>query len=73
MKTFVLALTVAGGMVYATAGHAQQDAFVKYCKPDIQRLCAAVPPGEGRLLKCLKTNGDKISVGCAKALQKLKG
>ncbi|WP_454917533.1 cysteine rich repeat-containing protein [Xanthobacter sediminis] len=73
MKTFVLALTVAGSMVCATAGYAQQEAFIKYCKPDIERLCPTVPPGDGRLLKCLKANGDQISVGCAKVLQKLKG
>lgn len=73
MKTLVLALTVAGSVAFTSSAFAQQDAFLKYCKPDIDRLCSMVPPGQGRVLKCLKANGDKISVGCAKVLQKLKG
>lgn len=73
MKVAVWALAVAGGVLLAQAGHAQENPLVKYCKPDIERLCPQVPPGDGRLLKCLKSHGDQISVGCAKALQKLKG
>ncbi|MDQ0504769.1 cysteine rich repeat-containing protein [Xanthobacter agilis] len=73
MKTVVLALTVAGSTLFASSGYAQQEPLVQYCKPDIERLCPTVPPGDGRLLKCLKAHGDQISVGCAKALQKLKG
>lgn len=73
MKTVAWALTLAGSMMVASSGFAQEQQLIQYCKPDIERLCAAVPPGEGRLLKCLKAHGEQISVGCAKALQKLKG
>ena len=43
-----------------------------YCKSDIERLCAGVQPGGGRIIKCLKANMKEMSVGCAQALQKLK-
>ena len=44
----------------------------KYCKPDIERLCSNVEPGGGRLKECLIANQNDMTVGCAKALQKLK-
>ncbi|MGH6836508.1 MAG: cysteine rich repeat-containing protein [Methylocella sp.] len=43
-----------------------------YCKSDLQRLCAGIEPGGGRLIQCLKGHKKEISVGCAQALQKLK-
>lgn len=72
MKRVVWALAIAGSTVFASSSFAQEQ-VIQYCKPDIERLCPTVPPGEGRLLKCLKAHGEQISVGCAKALQKLKG
>lgn len=72
-RAFLLALAVAGGTMFATAGQAQQQEIVKYCRPDIERLCANLKPGGGRLLKCLKSHPKEISVGCGQALQKLKG
>jgi hypothetical protein len=48
------------------------EAIRAYCKPDIERLCTGVEPGEGRIKKCLKAHEKEISVGCAQALQKLK-
>jgi hypothetical protein len=44
-----------------------------YCMEDINRLCKGIEPGGGRILKCLKANTKGMSVGCAQALQKLKG
>lgn len=44
-----------------------------YCMEDINRLCKGIQPGGGRILKCLKANKKEMSVGCAQALQKLKG
>ena len=43
-----------------------------YCKPDIERLCPNVPPGDGRIKECLMQQKMELSVGCAKALQELK-
>ena len=59
--------------VAASAGGAGMEGLMKYCKADIERLCPGTEPGGGRLLKCLKEHKEEMSVGCAQALQKLKG
>ena len=51
---------------------AQMEAVMKYCKPDAERLCPGVQPGGGRIAKCLKAHKMEVSIGCGKALQKLK-
>jgi hypothetical protein len=48
------------------------QALRTYCKADIERLCAGVQPGGGRIKECLMANKEQMSVGCAQALQKLK-
>ncbi len=48
-------------------------ALMTYCKADVARLCAGVEPGGGRMIKCLKSHKEEMSVGCAQALMKLKG
>ncbi|MEA3277572.1 MAG: cysteine rich repeat-containing protein [Pseudomonadota bacterium] len=44
----------------------------KYCRADVERLCAGVEPGGGRIKECLKKHKEEMSVGCAQALQELK-
>jgi Cysteine rich repeat len=46
--------------------------LMTYCKADVERLCAGVEPGGGRIVKCLKEHKMEMSIGCGKALQKLK-
>ena len=47
------------------------------CAGDVQRLCAGVQPGGGRLVACLKQNQQQVSQGCkqaiANAMQQSKG
>jgi hypothetical protein len=50
----------------------EMEAIRAYCKPDIERLCPSVEPGEGRLKECLMKHKEQMSVGCAQALQELK-
>ena len=38
------------------------------CAADIQKLCAGVAPGGGRILACLKQNKDQVSDGCKRAI-----
>ena len=45
---------------------------MKYCKPDVERLCPGVEPGGGRIVACLKAHKMGMSVGCAMALKKMK-
>jgi hypothetical protein len=53
---------------------AQETADLRtYCMSDIERLCPGIEPGGGRIIKCLKANKKEMSVGCAQALQRLKG
>ena len=51
---------------------AQQAAAMKYCKADFERLCPGVQPGGGRIIGCLKSHKEEISIGCGKALQAMK-
>jgi hypothetical protein len=63
-----------GLLVAPTASRAQELEDIKtYCMEDIERLCKGIEPGGGRILKCLKANTKAMSVGCAQALQKMKG
>ena len=38
------------------------------CKTEIEEYCAKVTPGEGRVLACLYSHGDKLSAKCEYAL-----
>jgi hypothetical protein len=39
------------------------------CKSDIEKHCAAVKSGEGRVLDCLEKQGDKLSERCRQAMK----
>ncbi|MCX7111165.1 MAG: cysteine rich repeat-containing protein [Proteobacteria bacterium] len=72
-----LAFTLIAASIPAFAGGSQLDADFQalrtYCKADVERLCAGVEPGGGRIKACLMANKEQMSVGCAQALMKLKG
>lgn len=52
-----------------TVGAARaQDA----CKPDVDKLCAGIPAGGGRILSCLKANSAKVSPDCKTELAAIK-
>jgi hypothetical protein len=40
----------------------------KMCLPDVDRLCAQVPPRSGHALACLLENTDKLSSACRDSL-----
>jgi Cysteine rich repeat len=67
------ALSLAALVSAAPNALAQQAAAMKYCKADYERLCPGVQMGGGRILGCLKEHKMEVSVGCAKALQAVKG
>lgn len=39
------------------------------CDEDLDKFCSGVAAGEGRLLKCLDENSEKISERCTQALK----
>jgi hypothetical protein len=42
------------------------------CETDVQKLCAGVQPGGGRIVECLKQHKDEVSDGCKQAILKAK-
>jgi hypothetical protein len=64
----ILALASSGSSALA-----QQAEAMKYCKADVARLCPGVQMGGGRIIACLKEHKMEVSVGCAKAIQAIKG
>ena len=55
---------------FAQSSQAQQA--MRYCRPDMERLCPGVPPGGGRIVRCLKAHKMEMSVGCAMTLRRIK-
>jgi hypothetical protein len=58
------ALVVAAAPIHA------QDAreIARACAADIDRLCAGVPPGEGRIKACMKAHVTELSAPCFDAI-----
>lgn len=69
MRT-ISALLLGGAMLLATTPvFAQQDLRIaRACAADIERLCAGVPPGEGRIKACMKAHIQEVSAPCFDAL-----
>ena len=47
------------------AGSARGD---DACRADVERLCAGIPPGGGRIAACLKANAAQVSPACKAVL-----
>jgi len=43
--------------------------LVNECSPDLEKHCAGVKAGDGRLLECLQINDAGVSKGCRQALR----
>jgi hypothetical protein len=72
----VVLAVVAGGLLepqslFAQAGSPQALADVRAaCASDVQKLCAGVPAGGGRIIACLKQHQAEVSDGCKQAITK---
>ena len=44
----------------------------KECSDDLEKYCAAIKPGEGRLAACIKKNESTLSARCQQAIKDVK-
>jgi hypothetical protein len=70
--TYLLAAVALPALAQESKMDEELEALRAYCKPDIERLCANVEPGGGKIKECLMKHKEQMSVGCAQALQALK-
>lgn len=59
----ILTAFAAGALALASGGAAAQSAQ-QVCKPDIEKFCANVPQGEGRIAQCLRGHQQQLSPAC---------
>ncbi len=59
-------LALCGAVMLAAGSSSAQDArtIARACAGDIDRLCAGVPPGEGRIKACIKAHITELSAPC---------
>ncbi len=72
MRMQVVLLAFASVLIATPVLADAESDVIAGCKPDVERLCKKVQPGNGRIIECLKKQENQISVGCAKAVQKAK-
>jgi hypothetical protein len=72
IKNIALAIVFLAFFAAPAGAQEAREALMKYCKADVERLCAGTEPGGGRIIKCLKEHKEEMSVGCAQALMKIK-
>ena len=71
-RVAVAGLFIVGGLAAMGSDALAAADGLTYCKSDVARLCPGLQPGGGRIIGCLKEHKMEVSVGCAKALQKMK-
>jgi hypothetical protein len=53
----------------AIAGPEVLDYSISACEKDVGKYCSDVPPGEGRVLGCIRANESTVSEKCITALK----
>jgi hypothetical protein len=63
----------AGLMVWSNGARAQQEAVARgACAPDVERLCAGVQPGHGRIATCLMDKQAELSPECTQQIEQMR-
>ncbi|ABS68679.1 cysteine rich repeat-containing protein [Xanthobacter versatilis] len=68
LLAFGLALGLAPGARAQTVSPEQAKALRTACEADVQKLCAGVQPGGGRLVQCLKEHKEEVTPPCQATL-----
>ena len=72
LRPIISIISVIVVLTASSGAMAQMKQVMRYCKPDAERLCPGVPPGGGRIARCLKAHKMEMSIGCGMALRRLK-
>lgn len=70
-RMFIVLIALAVLSLLVSVANAQQglvETVANGCKMEIEKYCAQVTPGEGRVLACLYAHEDKLSGKCEYAL-----
>ena len=60
-------------LLAALSAGAQQEAIARgACQPDVERLCAGVQPGQGRIATCLMDKQAELSPECTQEIAQLR-
>ena len=67
MRIGILGIVTMAMLAALGAGPAQAQ-LIAECRGDVQRFCAGMELGGGRIAQCLEDNAAKLSTGCKKAI-----
>jgi len=76
MRRLMLVLTmstVGAGLSGLTHAQSAGNVLTAGCSNDVQKLCAGVQPGGGRIIACLRQHKDSLSPQCKQAATQLLG
>lgn len=52
-------------------GRKRMEAFSEACKADAETLCKGIEPGQGRIMRCMLDNKDKLSPACREKMDQV--
>ena len=75
MKTVLVSLAAflalsSGVALAADAPRPPSSGLRAACKADVEKVCAGIQPGGGRIAECLKQNEAQVSAPCKDAIAK---
>ena len=63
-------ITLAVSVLALAPGAATAQSAQQACAPDIQKYCAGVPQGEGKIAECLRSHKQELSPACQSGMAK---